>query len=134
MENKPLNGKVIGRQCTLWNSKTNTIDKVFDGDALTFYDSCLADSGWVGLDFGKPETISKVVYAPRNDNNYIDRGNLYELFYWDNEWKSLGEKVATDQILVYDRVPANSLLFLKNHTKGIEERIFTYENGEQIWR
>lgn len=23
--------------------------------------------------------------------------------------------------------------FLRNHTKGQEERIFTYENGEQVW-
>ena len=33
----------------------------------------------------------------------------------------------------YDNVPGNALLLLRNHTKGKEERIFTYENDEQIW-
>lgn len=132
-ENKPLNGKIIGTPCTWRNSKETTIDKAFDGNVLTYYDSCLPNDGWVGLDLGKPETISKVVYAPRNDDNYIKVGNLYELFYWDNSWKSLGEKTATDQVLIYDKVPSGSLLFLKNHTEGREERIFSYENGEQIW-
>jgi len=37
------------------------------------------------------------------------------------------------QELVYDNVPANALLLLHNHTKGKEERIFTYEGGRQIW-
>lgn len=32
-----------------------------------------------------------------------------------------------------DNVPTNALLLLRNHTKGKEERIFTYENGEQVW-
>ena len=27
----------------------------------------------------------------------------------------------------------NALLWLRNHTRGEEERNFTYENGEQIW-
>ena len=132
-ENEPITGKVIGTECHQGGPNENTIDKVFDGDVLTYYISCSPDSGWVGLDFGKPELISKIVYAPRNDDNYINKGNLYELFYWNNEWKSLGKKVATDQILIYEGVPSNCLLFLKNHTKGREERIFTYENGRQVW-
>ena len=32
-----------------------------------------------------------------------------------------------------DNVPTNALLLLRNHTKGKEERIFTYEGGEQVW-
>jgi len=36
-------------------------------------------------------------------------------------------------VLHYDNVPGNALLLLRNHTKGKEERIFTYENDEQIW-
>lgn len=46
---------------------------------------------------------------------------------------SLGEKVADREFITYDQVPANALLWLKNHTKGEEERIFTYENGKQRW-
>ena len=36
-------------------------------------------------------------------------------------------------VLYVDNVPTNALLLLRNHTKGKEERIFTYENGEQVW-
>ena len=59
--------------------------------------------------------------------------DLYELFFWDNEWISLGEKHATGHALRYDNVPKNALLWLRNKTKGHEERPFTYENGMQIW-
>jgi hypothetical protein len=30
-------------------------------------------------------------------------------------------------------VPKNSVLWLRDLTKGREERIFTYENGKQVW-
>ena len=79
-ENETITGKVIGTECHQGGPNENTIDKVFDGDALTYYISCNPDSGWAGLDFGKPELISKIVYAPRNDDNYISKDNLYELF------------------------------------------------------
>ena len=35
--------------------------------------------------------------------------------------------------LTYDNAPANALFLLHNHTKGREERIFTYEGARQIW-
>ena len=57
----------------------------------------------------------------------------YELFYWDDEWKGLGRQVAESDSLVYESVPCSALLWLHNYTRGKEERIFTYENGKQIW-
>jgi len=124
---EPLLGEVIGTQ------GTKPLENAFDGDLLTYIDAGGGKNQWIGLDMGKPRNISKIVYAPRTDKNHVIPGHLYELFYWDNEWKSLGEKIVTDKTLVYDSVPSNSLLFLKNHTEGREERIFTYENGEQVW-
>ena len=53
--------------------------------------------------------------------------------YFDKTWISLGKQVAKDFHLVYDNVPDSALLLLKNKTGGHEERIFTYENGKQIW-
>jgi hypothetical protein len=35
--------------------------------------------------------------------------------------------------LKYRDVPAGALLWLHNHSGGREERIFTYENGKQVW-
>ena len=50
-------------------------------------------------------------------------------------WTSLGRQIGrrATQELVYDNVPAGALLLLHNHTKGKEERIFTYEDGRQVW-
>lgn len=46
---------------------------------------------------------------------------------------SLGNKPAEKHWLTYNGVSGNALLLLHNHTRGKEERIFTYENGCQVW-
>ncbi|MCD8262113.1 MAG: hypothetical protein LUD15_12085 [Bacteroides sp.] len=72
---------------------------------------------------------------PRSDDNFIKDGEQYELFYWDREWVSLGKMRGerSKQYLEYDHVPRNALYLLRNLTKGKEERIFTYEDGKQVW-
>ena len=88
----------------------------------------------MGIDFGKQVKIDKIIYYPRNDGNCIEIGDEYQLFYWrDNRWQSLGRKKANDIALTYHNCPLNALFLLRNLTKGKEERIFTYENGEQVW-
>lgn len=67
------------------------------------------------------------------DSNNVCPGDTYELFYWDDEWKGLGRQTAEADSLIYDSVPCGALLWLHNYTRGKEERIFTYENGKQIW-
>jgi hypothetical protein len=127
-----LSGKVLGNRNTLqgWEA-----ENVFDGDPLTSYKCVEGETGWVGLDFGKPVNIASFRYLPRNDDNFIKEGELYELFYWDNnQWNSLGKQIGTSkQYLEYANAPVNALFWLRNLTKGREERIFTYENGRQIW-
>lgn len=46
---------------------------------------------------------------------------------------SLGQQRAIESKLTYTNVPDNTLLLLKDLTKGEEERIFTYENDKQVW-
>ena len=60
-------------------------------------------------------------------------GDCYELLYQDgaNGWVSLGRKVAEDDFIEFDDVPSNALLRLHNCTKGVEEQVFLWENGEQ---
>ena len=65
--------------------------------------------------------------------NCVQPGDVYELFYWQDGWKSLGQKTAATIYLVYNNVPKNAVLWLRNLTEGIEERIFTYENDKQVW-
>jgi len=127
-----LTGKVIGNN----NPKLNhDRSNAFDGDALTYFSTNEADSTWVGLAFDNPKNIGRIVYLPRNDDNCIANNQLYELFYWDNKWISLGKLTGSNETyrLVYNNVPTNALLLLRNLTRGKEERIFTYENGKQVW-
>lgn len=90
---------------------------------------------WAGLELNKSQQIKKIVYLPRNDDNFIRDGQLYELFYWDNKWVSLGQQKGdkATQILIYNNAPTNALFLLRNLSCGLEERIFTYENKRQVW-
>jgi len=63
----------------------------------------------------------------------IDRDKKYELFYWDDEWKSLGRSSVMNKSLDFNNVPAGCLYWLKADGSDEEERIFTIENGKQVW-
>ena len=108
--------------------------RAFDGDWLTNFETLEADGSWVGLDMGHPVAVDKIRCIPRSDDNAIRTGDEYELKYWDEgEWKSFGRRVADDNRLVYSDVPRGALLWLKNHTRGWDERVFLYKNGRQEW-
>lgn len=110
--------------------------KCFDGDVLTYYNANWhPHNGWIAVEFPQPVHLSYLYYLPRNDDNFIREGELYELFYWGKRgWKSLGQKKGTkESVLIYNNAPANALFLLHNHTRGKEERIFTYKNGKQVW-
>jgi hypothetical protein len=126
-------GKIIGTSGSFWKDGKNEKEAVFDGDALTFFDAPNSNS-WVGMDFSKPVAFHRIYYLPRNDGNCIEIGDDYELVYWaGNHWKSLGKQKGAGAHLIFENCPSNGLYLLHNHTKGKEERIFTYENGEQVW-
>jgi hypothetical protein len=107
---------------------------VFDRDPLTFFEAPTPSDAWAGMDFGEPVRISKIWYTPRGDGNDVTPGDIHELLYWDdNQWISLGQQIAGEPALKYENAPVNALFLLRNLTRGHEERIFTYENGEQKW-
>lgn len=87
----------------------------------------------IGMDLGDSKEISKIIFYPKNDGNFIIPNMEYELFYYDFGWVSLGKKQAKNFSIIFKDVPQNALLLLRNNTEGNEERIFTYENGEQKW-
>lgn len=134
---KSLMGDIIGTDGVYDPLESATADKysVFDKDPLTFFDAPMdVEYSWVGMDFGSPVAIDKIMYTPRNDDNNIRVGDRYELFYWDDGgWHSLGEQEASSFELRYKCIPSNALFLLKDHSRGKEERIFTYENNMQCW-
>ena len=129
-----LTGKVIGSNGSYNNNERYDKFTVFDGDPFTYFDAPQSTGCWVGLDFGKEVKISQIALLPVNDDNHIVENELYELYYFDKDWVSLGKRTGDYNFyLEYNNVPENALLLLRNHTKGKEERIFTYENNKQIW-
>jgi hypothetical protein len=64
---------------------------------------------------------------------FISINNVRDIKIECFAWISLGRKVASERYLIYEHVPVNALFWLKNYTEGQEERIFTYENDQQVW-
>ena len=107
-------------------------ENVFDNDWLTSYESDVKSDSWVGCDMGKPQNISGVRVVQRSDDNGIHPGDEYLLMYWNNGiWNEFCRKVADDKKIEFGKVPQNTLLLLKNMTRGTQERVFTIENGNQ---
>lgn len=90
---------------------------------------------WVAIDLGAPASISRIHYLPLTDDNNIVPGETYELLVGDDKgFNSLGMKVAEYSYIDFDSVPVNGLYWIRNHTKGREERIFTFERNRVIFR
>ncbi len=127
-------GTIIGTPGSQRDNPDYVKEKALDGDPLTFFDAHDEDGGWVGMDFNHPVSFNKIAYTPRNDGNYVYPGDKYELLYYGEKgWVSLGEKIATNDYIEYDSIPNNALLWLRDLTKGAEERIFTFEEDKVYW-
>lgn len=131
LDGQKLEGTIIGTEGEPGTKK----ERVFDGNILTGFGGNSPDGNWVGLELEKPTQISRIKYIGRNDGNCIEIGDDYELYYWstDGDWELLGSQKATSNALHFSNIPSGGLYILKDITKGVEERIFTYENGKQVW-
>jgi len=83
---------------------------------------------WVGLDLGKKLPLEKIRFIPADDDNFVEAGKTYELFYWKNKWVAAGAQKAEGDVLEYKNIPKGTIYLLRcggcnNH----EERPFTYE-------
>lgn len=129
----PLKGKVIGEyEPSIYYPQYGAAN-MFDGDALTFFHTNDTLS-WGGLELNQPTSISKIRYIIRNDDNGIRKGHKYELFYMNKgHWQSLGKKIAEeDDQIVFKDAPQRALYWLRDSTKGIEERIFEINSSNNI--
>ena len=126
-----LQGTPMGTSNAPNGDLTHDYTNVFDGDHCTSFRYRLPSGGWAGLDLGRPYRIGKIVFTPRNRDNYIYKGETYELFYSSQgEWNSAGTRIAVSDSLLYT-VPKGALFYLKNYTRGKDERIFEYNEGIQ---
>lgn len=86
------------------------------------------------LEIKDSEHLAFMRIMPRNDDNWINPGDVYELFYFCSQgWVSCGTKIATANFVTYSEVPSRALYLLKNHSKGTEERPFTWEDGKMTF-
>lgn len=125
-----LTGRILGTPGT---SPETGPESLFDGNMLSYCEYPDPDGNWAGLDLGSPSTVTSVAYRARTDDNDITPGDLYELWYWDNGWHTLGRKEATDYNISWDEVPTGTLYWIYDRTRGVEQRIFTYRDGQVTW-
>lgn len=129
----PLTGKIIGPESGKRGRRSYF--KVYDGRTDTSYDHPNKNGGWAGIFLNQPKQIGKIVYTPRNRDNFVRKGDKYELLTFVNgDWISHGIQTANADSLLYKNIPKNSLLLLRNHTRGVAERIFEYKEGKQCYR
>ena len=117
-------GRLIPRDSLLYRGSA------FDGDMFTN-----VRSSRINAVFREPVRVARVVCLPRSDGNGVYPGDEYELLYYAADgWRSLGRQRATDYSVDYGDVPAGALYWLRNRTKGVEERVFTVEDGQaRFW-
>lgn len=130
-----IRGTVIGDDTSFFIFGLSDKYKAFDGDVLTCFEAeHYVEEAWIGMDFKTPVQLSKFLYLPHNDDNFIREDEMYELLYWQDGWQSLGRQKGekAKQVLIY-QAPKNALFRLHNLTKGTEERVFVFEKGKQIW-
>ena len=113
----------------------DAIERAFDGNLLSNFEINQPNGNWVGMDMGKPVTVKGFSVSPRSDDNDVCPGNEYELFCFNGtDWISLGYRLAESNALHYDNIPLNTLLWLRNYTRGNNERPFIVrENGDIEW-
>lgn len=58
-----------------------------------------------GIGFRKEVKVDRIVYTPRNRDNYVRPGDVYELFYCERDWQSAGTIKATADSLVFRNIP-----------------------------
>lgn len=105
---------------------------IVDGDILSWY-ACIDGENGVVLRIDSQLPLQAIYVSPRNDDNYVVAGQRYELLYfYDGVWKSVAQKTSKSSVIDFD-VPANSVMLLKNLSRGQEEQIFIWKNERQYF-
>jgi len=73
------------------------------------------------------------ISTDKSELSYFEKGLPYELFFWDDEWKTLGVKEAGEGFLVFEDAPRNTLFWLVAEGSRKDERIFVWQDDRQVW-
>lgn len=107
---------------------SETLAKLQDDNIHT---NLVTDKGnWIGVNVSqeKSKMLHSFSILPRNSFNSIEKSHEYELFYFDEGWKSLGKQKAQTHHLDFANVPYECLLLLRDLTEGRQERMFLYDD------
>lgn len=130
-----LNNHISPQSVIAFTENDNTQDTITSKVTDEKWETCYVspkNGASAKIKFDKP--AHNLYLIPRTDDNYVHPGDTYELLYHagSDGWKSLGRKTAESSSIRY-KVPVNTVLWLKNHTRGREERPFYMNNGNQIF-
>ena len=86
----------------------------------------------------KPDLINTRNVTIEEQDEYLKfrLDKKYTLYYWNNNWISVGEKTAVEgsSFLVFENVPKNALLLLiPEYSQGKERPFIITDNQERIW-
>lgn len=126
-----VKGEIIG--CV--DAGADVLALAFDGDRLTNFESGQPDGAWVGMDMKGCPPVCHVRIVPRSDDNDVCPGDTYEFRWWNGHcWESTGNFIARDNVLHFDDIPAGTLMWLRDKTRGWDERPFMVDGmGNIVW-
>jgi hypothetical protein len=79
----------------------------------------------------------KTITVTQEEKHLLFRpGRKYQLYYWNNEWRSLGAKVPApgSSSVQFDNVPAHALLLLlPEYSEGKERPFMILDDGKVQW-
>lgn len=128
--------KLNGNGIACENADQDAINRAYDDDWLSNFETSEPNGNWIGMDMREPVFVSSVRIVPRSDDNDIHPGQEYELYYLTDRsrWHSAGRVIADSNVLHFDSIPSGGLLWLINHTTGLNERPFLVsEDGNVEW-
>lgn len=105
-----------------------------DKNKLTFYQSLHSRGAWTGVDMGEPVGIDEIRFMPRNDDNHVEAGHIYQLCFFENGKQVPLKTITSDgDSLTFENVPTGTLYILHDLTAGEEERIFSFDENKEIY-
>ena len=127
--------KIFGRGIANPEAGQDAIERAYDGNLLSNFEINQPNGNWVGMDMGNPTVVTYVSVSPRSDDNDVCPDNEYELFFFNGtKWRSIDYEIAIGNSLHVDDIPVNTLLWLRNYTRGTNERPFIINaNGDIEW-